>query len=134
MGHTPVDEETAAAFNCTADESDSGDDELEGPDSNNLRLDMSTPPGSLWNQEVLRILVRKFREMGAQERQMPDDAVRYALKYKLKRLRAEWKAGNPRYKNDGNVETIEEIEDRLGITESNRLKQNRRTNRRLRVS
>lgn len=79
-------------------------------------------------------MVIKFRGMGEKQRQLPSDAVKDAVKEKLKRLRAGWRTANPRYKDDGTVEAIEEIENRLETAEANRLKQNRRNNRRIRVS
>jgi hypothetical protein len=134
LHHVPANKEIAATFNLTPDDPIDSDDEIEGPQSEDLRVDMNSPPSSLWNQEVVRILLSKFNAMGEDERQMHQATVKEILEEKLVRLRKNWRSANARYKEDGAVETVEEIEARLDTTGFTQLQRNRRKVRRARVS
>jgi hypothetical protein len=74
---------------------------------------MQNSLSSPWNEEVIRLLLLAFKEMGEPEKGQTEDAVRPVLKLKLNRMRQAWKSANAKIKADGTEETEEEIQTRL---------------------
>lgn len=111
------------------------DGEGDGPDPENLRLDLLGGSKSIWNQRVFHILLEKLKE--EVEDILPEKSDAYFLAMfhdRYKRLSDVWRRAQPRTAADGAEETLEEVETRMTEARELRTKRSRQLTRRRNVS
>jgi hypothetical protein len=88
----------------------------EGPDEGHLQLDMRGKKPSKWNEMVAQILLDKLLLTKEEWADLPERSDAYFLDIimeKIDRARGYWKRAWPKIKDDGEVETLEEVEERM---------------------
>jgi hypothetical protein len=111
------------------------EDRGDGPDPDDLHFDMANGPDSVWNKAVLERLLEKLREENDNEFPQRSDAYWInILGDRFTNLRPPWNKGQRRMKPSGELETPEELEER--VTQSAQLdkKRDRKATRRQDVS
>lgn len=108
-----------------------------GPDWDALLFDLTRSYTSLWNSNVLEMLLRELQQRCEQEKwpvTKPDNYIREALKNRYKKLRTTWLKAQPKLTRHGVLESPTEVEARL-VDEMMRLgKASRQATRRRNVS
>ena len=110
----------------------------EGPDKRSLQLDLRGKKASKWNEKVAQILLEKLlqkKEDGWMD--LPERSDAYFLGFiteKINRARGYWRRAQPHIKDDGEVETLQEVEDRMIISKDESGKNARMRTRRRAVS
>jgi hypothetical protein len=91
-----------------------------GPDEGNLQLDMRAKKSSEWNERVAQILLEKLLlKKGDGWGDLPERSEAYFLDMiteKIDRARGYWRKAQPQIKDDGEVETLQEVENRMVIS------------------
>ena len=109
-----------------------------GPDPDDLQLDMTGGAESQWNKAALGILLEKFKETRRAERwPLPDRSDSYLadlIRERYKRAAAVWKNSQRRTTSSGRLETWEQVENRLVAKKDIQLATNRHGTRRRSVS
>lgn len=112
--------------------------EGDGPDPENLCFEMTGPKDSAWNQRVVDLLLKKFREVEKEEDwSIPDRSdvyVKNLIQEKFKRIRTIWRKAQLRTKESGELEDEEEWERRASSEQMEQLKKARHLTRRRAVS
>jgi hypothetical protein len=122
----------------SANESDVRDyakDMEDGPNPEDLHFDMTTGPDSVWNRRVLELLLEKLKEDNSDTLPARSDA--YWIDLLAKRfinLRTSWNKGQRKMKPSGELETPEEVEDRLATSVAMDEVRSRKATRRNHVS
>jgi hypothetical protein len=86
-----------------------------GPDADDLHWDMREGPESVWNDEVIQILLTRLRERKDGSR-LPEQSDRYfqdILAEKYRQVRVIWNRAQPKKTDMGVYETPEDVERRL---------------------
>lgn len=112
------------------------DNQGDGPNSENLRLDLLGGSKSIWNQRVFQILLEKLKEE-VKNAQLPKKSDAYFLMMfheRFKRLSDVWRKAQPRTAPDGAEETLEGVEARMTEARELRTKKARQLIRRRNVS
>jgi hypothetical protein len=112
---------TAADFitHETADETNiqrHADDEGDGPDPDDLHFDMTSGPGSVWNREVLYLLLEKLREEEEEDAEIPNRTDAYLMNLLSNRFTAvqrPWKQAQKGETSSGALETTQEVAKRV---------------------
>ncbi|KAF8229327.1 hypothetical protein L208DRAFT_1286891, partial [Tricholoma matsutake] len=88
-----------------------------GPDEKNLQLDMRGKKPSRWNERVGQILLDRLLLMKLDGwADLPERSEAYYLNMITKKVdhaRGYWRKAQPKIKDDGEVETLKEVEDRI---------------------
>ncbi|KAF8221025.1 hypothetical protein L208DRAFT_1330472, partial [Tricholoma matsutake] len=94
----------------------------EGPDEENLQLDMRGKKPSRWNERVGQILLDKLLLTKADGwADLPERSKAYFLNMiteKVDRARGYWRKAQPKIKDDGEVETLQEVEDQMIVSKN----------------
>ena len=105
-----------------------------GPDPNNLRIDMRGPLTNAWNRRVIEILKEKFHEYrqarapALRTPERPDEYIERLIVEKILYCQSYWKKARPQTGPDGEQETLEAIQTRLErMHEENAQRQRRLT-------
>ncbi len=128
--HEPPTPETIENYNRTG---------KDGPDSEDLCIDMRGKISSKWNEEVIRILATAcINHQAASEAysDLPKRSLGYYIdivKSQLERGRHAWRSAQPKAGYDG-VESILNTEQRLVEAKERKLRRGRKHSRRLAVS
>ena len=107
-----------------------------GPDPNDLRIDMRSPITTAWNQEIANCLLEAVLEKVNKEEKwdfLPERSDAYfaeLIEDKMRRAKTSWMNAQPKFNEDGEKETIEEVEERMVTTKDERGKIGRMTTRR----
>jgi hypothetical protein len=131
MSHEPAGLQEVHDFN-----NNNGD----GPDPDDLHIDMNGPLTNGWNQHIISILVRKFKERRKtlsprlRTARRPDAYIEKLITEKLQRCRSHWKAARPQRCDDGQWEGPEDLEARLVANKDEVLHRQRHLTRRINVS
>jgi hypothetical protein len=107
-----------------------------GPDPDNLRLDLKGEANSGWNSKVVQILRGKL-EPKTRYYELPTRSDRYLddiIQAKFKRLRICWRQVQVRINEAGRLETPDELENRVQAKKDATLKSARHNTRRHSVS
>jgi hypothetical protein len=108
------------------------------PDPNKLQLDMIGGPDSQWNKTVLGLLLEKFKDARETENwQLPDRSDKYLadlIRERYKRVATIWKNSQRRKTTTGELETWDQVEQRLIGWKDAQLVTNRHATRRRNVS
>lgn len=111
-----------------------------GPDPKDLRIDMRSPISTAWNQEVVNYLLDAVLEKIDKDDKwsfLPERSDAYLaeiIEDKMKRAKTNWMNAQPKFNEDGEKETIEEVEGRMVTTKDERGKIVRASTRRQSVS
>jgi hypothetical protein len=120
----------------TADAYSNG--EGEGPDENDLHIDMMGALNSEWNKKVLEILLAKLKDVRKEEKwSLPnrsDDYLAALIKDRMKRAMRKWTASQRKTNQSGELETWDDVEQRLVAQKEAQLVANRHATRRRNVS
>ena len=93
-----------------------------GPDANDLRIDMRSSISTAWNQEVVNYLLDAVLEKVDKEEKwdfLPERSDAYfaeLIEDKMKRAKTNWMNAQQKFNEDGEKETIEEVEERMVTT------------------
>jgi len=126
MGHQSANE---------SDVQDYANDMVDGPNPEDLHFDMTTGPDSVWNRRVLELLLEKLKEEDGDMLPARSDA--YWIDLLAKRfinLWTPWNKGQRKMKPSGELETPEEVEDRLSTSVAMDEVRSRKATRRNHVS
>lgn len=111
-------------------------DGTDGPNVDDLRFDMRADASSEWNQTVFRMLLEALNaekaDWGLPD--MPDAYFMDLISEKFLRVRTYWRSAQRKVKDDGEMETWDEVESRLGQEQDTRGKAARQNERRANVS
>jgi hypothetical protein len=113
--------------------------EGEGPHPDNLHIDMKGNIGSQWNNAVVDILLEKLLEKKADREywgDMPEKSDMYfedLILQKLTRARTSWRNAQPHLNEEGELESIDEVEKRMITTKEERDRAGRVYTRRMSV-
>lgn len=109
----------------------------DGPDPANLQLDMRAGPDSQWNQQALKILLDKLKDARTAENwPLPDRSDKYLadlIRERFKRAATVWQSSQRRKTISGELETWDEVEQRLIARKDGQLVTNRHATRRRNV-
>ena len=109
----------------------------DGPDPAKLQFDMRAGPDSQWNQRVLGILLEKFKDVRETENwPLPDRSDKYfadLIRERFKRAATVWHSSQRRKTTSGELETWDEVEQRLVDRKDGQLATNRHATRRRNV-
>ena len=110
-----------------------------GPDLENLQIDMRGKLSSHWNQAAADLLLDLVVERKKKEAwsALPERSDAYFLELvteQLERARTAWRNAQPRVKEDGDVEELDEVERRMNEDKEAKAKLTRATTRRKNVS
>lgn len=89
-----------------------------GPDKENLQIDMRGKISSTWNQRVIEILVEaatEFRNNNDEFKKLPVRPPQYMqklFKNQIERAKTAFTIGQQQFKTNGEVESLEEVEQR----------------------
>lgn len=112
--------------------------EGEGPDENDLRIDMMGALDSEWNKKVLKILLAKLKDTREEEEWLlpnrSDDYLAALIKDRMKRAMRMWAASQCKTNQSGELETWDDVEKRLIAQKDAQLVTNRHATRRRNVS
>jgi hypothetical protein len=112
--------------------------EGDGPDSDDLHIDMIGGVNSKWNKEVLHILLAKLKHTRKVEKwalpKRSDSYFAELLKDRYKRAVNVWQRSQRGTNGSGELETWDEVEQRLVAQKEVQLLVNRHTTRRRNVS
>jgi len=112
--------------------------EGEGPDENDLHIDMMGALNSEWNKKVLEILLAKLKDARKEEKwSLPnrsDDYLAALIKDRMKRAMRKWTASQRKTNQSGGLETWNEVEQRLVAQKEAQLVATRHATRRRNVS
>jgi hypothetical protein len=98
----------------------------EGPIPDNLRIDMKGTISSKWNEAVVDILLEKLLQRKADPEfwgDMPERSDTYfedLILAKLTRARSTWRNAQPHLNEEGELESIDEVEQRMITTKEER--------------
>lgn len=113
-------------------------DAMDGPNPLDLKFDMLGSSDSLWNRRVMEILREKFRDLDDEENwELPPRSNLYIdeiILDRFNRIRSIWRAGQLRVKENGELETETEWEERVGNEQLEDVKKGRHLTRRKNVS
>lgn len=90
-----------------------------GPDKNRLEIDMRGKISSLWNKRVVEILIEAAEECRQTDKTydgLPKRSSKYMgelFKSLLERARVSFNNAQQKFKEDGEVETLDELEQRM---------------------
>jgi hypothetical protein len=107
-----------------------------GPDANDLRIDMRSSISTAWNQEVVNYLLDAVLEKVDKEEKwdfLPERSDAYfaeLIEDKMKRAKTNWMNAQQKFNEDGEKETIEEVEERMVTTKDEKGKIGRAYTRR----
>jgi hypothetical protein len=107
-----------------------------GPDADDLRIDMRSPISTAWNQEVVNYLLGAVLEKVDKEDKwgfLPERSDAYfaeLIEDKMKRAKTNWLNAQQKFNEDGEKETIEEVEERMVTTKEEKGKIARTSTRR----
>lgn len=110
-----------------------------GPNPDDLRIDMRNKISSEWNKKVKEILlavVLKNRETGEAWEDLPNRSDSYFMEIiqdQMERARTIWRNAQPKRLESGEVESIAEIEKRMIETRESSAKTRRANMRRINV-
>ncbi|KIM85943.1 hypothetical protein PILCRDRAFT_775973 [Piloderma croceum F 1598] len=108
--------------------------EEEGPDENDLHIDMMGRLDSEWNKKVLEILLAKLKDVRKEgEWSLPnrsDDYLAALIKDRMKRAMRAWAASQRKTNQSGELETWDDVEQRLVAQKEAQLVTNRHATRR----
>ena len=85
-----------------------------GPDPKKLRIDMQGKINSIWNIQVVEILLAELKKKDWDG--LPQRSEAYLadlIEGKLERVRTHWRNAQPRFKETGEVETMADVESRM---------------------
>lgn len=106
----------------------------EGPNEKDLQLDMRGKKPSKWNERVAQILLDKLLlTMSDGCADLPERSDAYFLDMiteKIDRARGYWRKAQPKIKDDCEVETLQEVEDRMIVSKDENGKYSRMGTRR----
>jgi hypothetical protein len=112
-----------------------------GPVITSLRIDMIGEIDSLWNVRVIELLVKRFRDAEDEFKEewdlLPTRLNAYIqdmVKSRIKRLRTVWRNAQPKVKENGELETEKEWEERVTNSQLDTIKNARQLTRRGNVS
>jgi hypothetical protein len=93
----------------------------EGPNPDDLRVDMRGTVSSKWNEAVVDILLEKLfqRKVDPESGDMPDRSDTYfedLILAKFVRVRSIWRNAQPQLNEEGELESIDEVERRMIMT------------------
>lgn len=115
-------------------------DETQGPDPNNLLIDMAGKISSKWNKKLASVLKDAFRahiSEGTAWKDLPHRSDAYwedlAVDH-ITRARTAWNEAQPRMKEDGAVESLDDVEGRMIKRKEGQEKISRAATRRRNVS
>jgi hypothetical protein len=112
--------------------------EEDGPNFDDLQIDMLGSIDAVWNKRVIVVILDKVRELeGGEDWFLPyrsDDYIKDMIKDKVERIRGEWRAVQPLVMPNGDVETDEQWETRIIEQDQEALKSKRHLTRRRNVS
>lgn len=95
-----------------------------GPDADDLRIDMRSPISTAWNQEVVNCLLEAVLEKVDKEDKwdfLPERSDAYfaeIIEDKMKRAKTNWLNAQQKFNEEGEKETIEEVEERMVTTKN----------------
>lgn len=110
--YVPLDQNIIRSYTTTSDPDS-------GPDKNNLELDMRGKISSHWNKRVIEILVEEAEERLKTDKSyegLPKCSSRYMadiFKHLVERARVSFNNAQQKFKENGEVETVEEVEQRM---------------------
>ena len=113
--------------------------EGEGPNPDDLHIDMKGSISSEWNNAVVDILLEKLLEKKADPEywgDMPGKSDMYfedLILQKLTRARSSWRNAQPHLNEEGELESIDEVEKRMITTKEERDRAGRVYTRRMTV-
>lgn len=112
-----------------------GDEDAQGPDRTMLQIAMEHTKESVWNREVVSILVTLANDMNKTRRlpERPRVYIRFLVEEKLERVCKEWKRAQRRVTDNGGLESWGDVEARLERTRLERGKIIRQRERRAKV-
>ena len=102
-----------------------------GPNPADLRIDMKGKINSIWNLQVIEILLEAFKKKDLDD--LPERSEAYMvdlIEVKLERVRTCWRNAQPRLKETGEPETIADVEKRMVGGKDDRGRANRAYSRR----
>jgi hypothetical protein len=111
-----------------------------GPNPDDLRIDMKGTMSSNWNEAIVDILLEKLLERKVDPElwgDMPERSDTYfedLIMAKLVRVRSIWRDAQPHLDEDGELESIKEVEKRMITTKEERGRRGRAYTRRKTVS
>lgn len=114
-------------------------EEIGGPDENDLRIDMTGKIASLWNTKVMEILldaVLTRKGTGTAWEDLPDRSNDYfaeIIRDHVQRARTTWRNAQPRLLDSGEVESLAAVEERMIESKDISEKMKRANTRRLSV-
>ena len=114
--------------------------EGEGPNPDDLQIDMKGGTSSKWNNAVVDILLEKLLQKKADPEywgDMPERSDMYfedLIIQKLTRARSSWRNAQPHLNEEGELESIDEVERRMITTKEERDRAGRAYTRRKAVS
>lgn len=114
--------------------------EREGPNPDDLHIDMKGNISSKWNNAVVDILLEKLLQKKSDPEywgDMPEKSDMYfedLILLKLTRARSSWRNAQPHLNEEGELESINEVEDRMITTKKERDRAGRAYTRRMTVS
>ena len=114
------------------------DGEGDGPNPDNLQLDMASGPKSQWNKAALGILLEKFKDTRTEEQwSLPDRSDKYLadlIRERFRRVTLIWQKSRHQKTNSGELETWDQVENRVIARKDAHLLTNRHATRRRNVS
>ena len=110
--------------------------DVDGPDVDDLRFDMRGDVSSEWNQRVFQILLEALNAEKASWGlpNLPDVYFKDLISEKFLRVRAYWRNAQHKTRDDGKMETWDEVESRLLHEQEIKGKSARKNERRRNVS
>jgi hypothetical protein len=102
-----------------------------GPSPEDLRIDMKGKINSIWNIQIVEILLAELKKKDKDG--LPQRSEAYLadlIEGKLERVRTRWRNAQPRLKETGGVETITEVESRMVRKKDDQDRANRAYSRR----
>ena len=105
-----------------------------GPNPEDLQIDMKGKINSIWNIQVVEILLAELKKKDWDGLLQRSEAYLVDLiEGKLERVRTRWRNAQPRFKETGEVETIADVESRMVRKKDDQDKANRAYSRRRNV-
>jgi hypothetical protein len=114
-------------------------EEGDGPNPDDLHIDMKGNISSKWNNAVVEILLEKLLQKKADPEywgDMPEKSDMYfedLILQKLTRARSSWRNAQPHLNEEGELESIDEVEKRMITTKEERDRAGRAYTRRMTV-
>lgn len=110
--------------------------EGDGPNSDNLHLDMHGGHHSVWNQRAFQIIIENYKKALQDESLAPqsDGYLEKMIRERFKRLSESWKKTQPQLNKQGEQETLNGAEERWNEWKDIQLKKARHSTRRRNVS